>query len=174
MGLYFNTDETIDLIALVNRRFNVDNLGDWRVAKKKDYFIGGSSSSSEAKPKRLHHIAKVEKLKAKAPGPDNAFRAWLQHLHSSWVEVGDDVRGFIRDGLNDDGTNGRLCSEIVFVIVPNANAITATATQVGPNTGYAQVITITTMPANAVAAYIKKRRERAAVRRAAAAKRRKL
>jgi hypothetical protein len=173
MGLYFNTDETIDLIALVNRRFDVDNLDDWRVVGKKNYFSGGSSSSSEANPKKLHHVAKKEKLKAKTTGPDNAFRAWLQHLHSSWVDVGDAIREFIRAGLDDDGTNGKLCSEIVFVIVPNANTISATATQVGPNTGYAQVITITTMPADGVAAFIKKRRERAAARRAAAAKRRK-
>lgn len=173
MGLYFNTDETIDLIAFVNRRFNVDNLDDWRLVAKKNYFSGGSSSSSEGNPKKLHHIAKKEKLKAKTTGADNAFRTWLQHLHSPWVDVGDAVRGFIRDGLNADGTNGKRCSEIVFVIVPNASTISATATQVGPTTGYAQVITITTMPADAVAAFIMKRRERAAARRAVAAKRRK-
>lgn len=171
MGLYFNTDASIEMLDIVNSEFQNANIKKWQ--GRKEAFDSANGNSLDA-------IAAFWKVHPKKnAGKKGRWLAWLQYLHTQPSPVlgpyalppladtpypvpvaqdpstvGEQLSRLMFQALSDAN-----CSEIMFVLLPDTKVRVVSARTIAPTEGgYSLVLTLSTieLPAKVKARLIKK------------------
>lgn len=175
MGLLFNTEETMKMVARINKHFAAKTeggrLNKWRKPGKKKLFKKGGTDR-----KSLNNIAVDEKVSVDPADDDDdstknaKWLEWLDGLASTPCttfatfkpaapasatvsDVGTELSHMIFQGLDDDPN----CKEIVVSVVPSSS-ISLDLWQQIPNAsgGYSLLLTVHTVEASKMKATITK------------------
>ncbi len=185
MGLYFNTPQTIKMVARINSHFatkdNGGRIDKWKKPGKKKLFKKGGPDR-----KSLNQISKDENVRVDPMDDDDdeshngKWWNWLDALSSApsttlsqfhpnavaassvQSDVGTELSHLIWQGLDDS-----KCKEIVLTVVPSDTIAVDEGQKVGASNSYTLLITVRTVEATRMKAAIKKMVQ---ARRAAKAK----
>ena len=170
MGMYFNTPETIEMVARLNTHFSSAN---GQIAGKrglKHTFRRGSNCrlGERANFFVIETDRKTDPLRVS----QGKWQDWLSYIHTVPCltlppvaapgtttpihvprpsTVGAEVAHLISQGLDD------ACEEIIFVVVPGASLSVDAPQTIGTATSYALIITVHTKEIAAIRAELKRK-----------------